>query len=34
MQVVGAVMHKLIHVVYGVLKSGQSFNSELLAPTP
>lgn len=33
MQVVGAVMHKLIRVVYGVLKSGQSFNSELLAPT-
>jgi transposase len=34
MQVVGAVMHKLIRVIYGVLKSGQPFNPELLAPTP
>lgn len=32
MQVVGAVMHKLIRVVYGVLKSGKSFEpSKLLA---
>jgi transposase len=34
MQVVGAVMHKLIRVIYGVLKSGQPFNPEFLAPTP
>jgi len=30
MQVVGAVMHKLIRVIYGVLKSGQPFNPDLL----
>jgi transposase len=34
MQVVGAVMHKLIRVIYGVLKSGQPFNAKLLASTP
>jgi transposase len=34
MQVVGAVMHKLIRVIYGVLKSGQPFKPELLASTP
>jgi transposase len=34
MQVVGAVMHKLIRVVYGVLKSGQPYQPELLASTP
>lgn len=34
MQVIGAVMHKLIRVIYGVLKSGQAFKPELLAPTP
>jgi transposase len=31
MQVIGAVMHKLIRVVYGVLKSGQPCQPELLA---
>lgn len=31
MQALGAVMHKLIRIVYGVLKSGQPFNPELLA---
>ncbi|MBD3887613.1 IS110 family transposase [Phormidium tenue FACHB-886] len=30
MQVVGAVMHKLLRIVYGVLKSRQPFNLELL----
>jgi len=34
MQVVGAVMHKLIRVIYGVLKSGQPFKPELLASAP
>lgn len=32
MQVVGAVMHKLIRVIYGVLKSGQPFDPEKLLP--
>lgn len=32
MQVVGAVMHKLIRVVYGVLKSDQPFDPEKLLP--
>ena len=32
MQVVGAVMHKLIRVIYGVLKSGQEFDAAKLAP--
>lgn len=32
MQVVGAVMHKLIRVVYGVLKSGQPFDAKKLIP--
>lgn len=32
MQVVGAVMHKLIRVVYGVLKSQQPFDPNLLLP--
>jgi transposase len=31
MQVVGAVMHKLVRIIFGVLKSGQPFNPELLA---
>jgi transposase len=30
MQVVGAVMHKLIRIVYGVLKSGQPFDPQKL----
>jgi transposase len=34
MQVVGAVMHKLIRVIYGVLKSGKPFDPALLMPTP
>ncbi|MEM1309565.1 MAG: transposase [Cyanobacteria bacterium P01_H01_bin.153] len=33
MQVVGAVMHKLIRVIYGVLKSGKPFDPEKLLPT-
>jgi transposase len=32
MQVVGAVMHKLIRVIYGVLKSGQPFDPAKLMP--
>lgn len=32
MQVVGAVMHKLIRVIYGVLKSEQPFNRDKLLP--
>lgn len=32
MQVVGAVMHKLIRVIYGVLKSGQTFDPAKLMP--
>ncbi|UBF25619.1 IS110 family transposase (plasmid) [Kovacikia minuta CCNUW1] len=32
MQVVGAVMHKLIRVIYGVLKSGQPFDASKLMP--
>ncbi|PPT07227.1 hypothetical protein CKA32_006128 [Geitlerinema sp. FC II] len=32
MQVVGAVMHKLIRVVYGILKSGQPFDPNQLLP--
>jgi transposase len=32
MQVVGAVMHKLIRVIYGVLKSGQPFDPNKLVP--
>lgn len=32
MEVVGAVMHKLIRVVYGVLKSGKVFQPEKLIP--
>lgn len=34
MQVVGAVMHKLIRVVYGILKSGKPFDPALLMSTP
>jgi hypothetical protein len=29
MSVIGAVMHKLIHIAYGVLKSGRPFDPEL-----
>lgn len=32
MQVVGAVMHKLIRIIYGVLKSGQPFEPAKLLP--
>ena len=32
MQVVEAVMHTLIRVIYGVLKSGQPFDPEKLMP--
>lgn len=34
MQVVGAVMHKLLRIIFGVLKSQQPFNAELLLTTP
>lgn len=34
MQVVGAVMHKLIRVIYGVLHSKQPFDCAKLSPTP
>lgn len=33
MQVVGALMHKLIRVIYGVLKSKQPFDPDRLLPT-
>lgn len=33
MQVVGAVMHKLIRIIYGVLHSGQPFDPAKLAPS-
>lgn len=32
MQVVGAVMHKLIRIIYGILKSGQPFDPDKLLP--
>ena len=32
MQVVGAVMHQLMRVIYGVLKSGQPFDPAKLMP--
>ena len=31
MQIVGVVMHKLIRIVYGVLKSGKPFDQTKLA---
>ncbi len=34
MQVIGAVPHKLIRVIYGVLHSNQSFDPTKLCPTP
>ncbi|UBF29097.1 transposase [Kovacikia minuta CCNUW1] len=34
MQVVGAVMHKLIRIIYGVLHSRQPFDPTKLCPTP
>jgi transposase len=30
--VIGACMHKLVHLIYGVLKSGTAFNPKLAAP--
>ena len=30
MQVIGAAMRKLVHLAYGVLKSGRPFDPELL----
>lgn len=33
MQVVGAVMHKLIRIIYGILKSGQPFDPDKLLPS-
>jgi transposase len=32
MQVVGAVMHKLIRVIFGVLHANQPFDPKKLAP--
>jgi transposase len=32
MQVVGAVMHKLLRICFGVLKSGQDFDPEMIQP--
>jgi hypothetical protein len=32
--VVGAVMHKLIRVIYGILHSKQPFDPAKLCPTP
>jgi transposase len=32
MQVVGAVMHKLLRVCFGVLRSGQDFNAKMIEP--
>jgi len=32
MQVVGAVMHKLIRIIFGVLKSAQPFDPDKLLP--
>jgi transposase len=32
MAIVGAVMHKLIRIVYGVLSSGQAYNPQKLLP--
>ncbi len=29
MVIIGAMMRKLVHVTFGVLKSGKSFNPEL-----
>ena len=34
MQVVGAIMHKLIRVIYGILHSKQPFDPTKLCPTP
>lgn len=34
MQVVGAAMHKLLRIAYGVLKSGKPFDPNLLSPAP
>jgi transposase len=33
MHAIGAVMHKLIRIIYGVLKSGQPFDASKLRPT-
>ena len=34
MAIVGAAMRKLIHIIYGVLKTGTPFNPQLHAPAP
>lgn len=34
MLIVGAAMRKLLHLAYGVLKSGQPFNPNFVSPTP
>jgi transposase len=34
MLIVGAAMRKLLHLAYGVLKSGQPFNPNFVPPTP
>ena len=33
MAIVGAVMHKLIRIVYGVLSSGQAYDPQKLLPS-
>jgi hypothetical protein len=30
MEVIGAVMHKLLHLIYGILKSGKPFDPDFL----
>ena len=29
MLIIGAIMRKLVHIIYGVLKSGKAFNAQL-----
>lgn len=33
MAVTGAVMHKLVHLIYGVVRSGKSFDAHYMKPT-
>ena len=30
MVIIGAIMRKLVHIVYGILKSGTAFNENIL----
>jgi transposase len=34
MQIIGAAMRKLVHLVYGVLKSSRPFDRNFLTTTP